>query len=162
MRHQKMSTTTMIRHDGLFRTFFSLWMAFSYLGLALFYPATCNPSGIHDDYIPSYRYTSAYTEDAALAQAIALTNDFWDEVGANPEMTRYITSDASSNASWLLQSRLPTTNAQFFVIDLVAVATLSHTWVNDSPVVLSHRFWQSQFQHQFKDSPPDHPPKFLG
>lgn len=169
-----MPSETINLSNRLFRVFFASWVAFSYLGLALFYPATCDPSGIRGDYVSisvsatdDYRgnYTSNYTSIyIVLAEdTLAHAEDFVDttEQLASHGSTHYIQSGSSSNTSWLLHSRLPASTAQTFVLDVVAVALLSNVWQDDSPAMLASRLWQSQFQHQFKAAPPERPPQLL-
>lgn len=169
MHYLEMSSKATTRVNALFRTFFSLWMAFSYLGLALFYPATCDPSGIHTAYtVDAYTGHHVVIDEGTVAwkatglsQSGALVDDIFVDFGVHQDSTQYIVSNASFNASWLLHSRLPAATTQFFVIDLVAIATLPHAWLNDSPTVLYPRIWLSQFQHQSSVLPLERPPKFL-
>lgn len=171
MCYPKLSSEVTTSPNALFRTFFSVWMAFAYLGVALFYPATCDPSGLRGDYTRGNYTINTNTLSASVVeweqknvaqtatQTITLTDTFLDDTDSI--QNAYITSDSASNASWLLHSRLPAATAQSFVIDFVVITALPHRWADESPSLLSLRFWLSQFHHQFKALPPERPPKLL-
>lgn len=148
--------------NRLFRIFFATWIAFSYLGVALFYPATCDPSGIHDEYI-SVKISDLDNVILWETDTLEYSENFPNTVRtlAAHDSTQYITSSSSSNTSWLLHSRLPTTTPQTFVIDVMAIVLLAHRWENDPPNILTPRLWLSQFHHQFKAKPPTQPPQLL-
>lgn len=159
----QMPSKTITTSNRLFRVFFTLWVAFSYLGLALFYPATCDPSGLRGDYvavnIPTASSFITWQEGGEHISSLATLVDAPQEI--LQDSGNYIVSSSSSNASWLLNSRQPTSTTTYtLTLDVGAVALLSPSWDGSTPVASSERVWLNQFHHQFKDLPLKPPPKF--
>lgn len=128
--------------------YLSLWLAVAYLWLALFYPLMCAPYQT-TPYPPLDQVTTFAHTSTPFSMVMSVP------VG----LPLYISSDAASSASWLLDAHNDATGLALTFINVLSLPALSWLqWVQPTRTV---RFLHPEFYKQLRISPPDKPPRLL-
>lgn len=122
-------------------------MTFFYLGLAFFYPETCDPRGLQGNYVTAQ-------SNEWVGDVISLEQDI---VSLQASTATYIVSPSSSNISWRLDSSLKA----LLSLDFSLAINVQTPWVEYAPQTLFALAAVNQPSHQIETSPPDQPPQFL-
>lgn len=129
-------------------SFLCLWLCFAYLWLALFYPLMCAP------YQSDERY-GALDHVTAFEHTIT---PFTVVISAPIGWTSYLTPEASSNASWLLDSHDDTTGLAITFINVFSIPLVA--WLNWVQPLRTITLLHSELYTQFRAAPPEEPPRF--
>lgn len=139
----------------------SLWLAIGYLWVAIFHPETCAPYNAHRYYVVTESQpTETLSVESNPIQSHLATDGFNLRLDAIAEYGNYISSEASSNAAWLLRSHNHA-DAGFTLISFMILDMPRFTWLHWLPAFLSLILLQTSLRHQFSITPPVGPPRFL-
>lgn len=134
-------------HHGL-AIYLSLWLAFAYLWLALFYPLMCAPYRAHTyppiDRISTFEHT---TTPFSMVMSVPVA------------LPLYIASDAASTSAWLLDAHSDATGLALTFINVLSLPALS--WLHGVQPLRTTTLLHVEFYQQVRIAPPEKPPRLL-
>jgi hypothetical protein len=126
--------------------YLSLWLAFAYLWLALYYPLMCAP------------YRSTAYKPLSQVETFAHTITPFSLVMNNAiSWPLYVTSDNAPDAAWLLHSHNDAMGLALSFINAISAPDTS--WLKPIQLRYTDALLDPEQGTQFHDSPPTRPPR---